>query len=374
MWLKNVRYLDYNAGSGLTQPVKTEIIRLLESDLFFANSSSAHSVGQKLNRTLLRYKEKIAESLSVATQISQLRFTGSGTQANRSVFLEALQETNIVFLIGAGEHSSSWEMIERLRAMEKNVHEVPLLCSGQVDFQKLEDLLSSATQARTILLSLCWVNNETGVVLDLVKLSKILAQFPKVKLHLDGAQAWGKIPMNLPQTGAEWVTFAGHKVGAPSGIGLIWYRDSSKNSIKDGTENALGIIALGIAAEGLQPQSFIEHTLNLQKQLEQGLEKISNLKTKVVGRDTQRVSNTTRIVISGFEAYQNWVEKLDLAGFAVSQGSACKSAVHEPSRVLLKMGYSKGEALNTLRISTSHATSIQDIHDFVCALQEVASV
>ena len=163
-------------------------------------------------------------------------------------------------------------------------------------------------------------------------------------------------------------------------MGLIWVRPGAplepllpgaqSRGLRAGTENLLGITALSFAAEDLNPSQFISKTEALRSRLEQGLQA---LPVKIWGESSPRIPNTTRLSFDGFTGDENWVELLDLRGFAVSHGSACKSQVIEPSRVLLKMGASNGEALNAIRVSTGPTTEPKDIDDFLIAIQDILS-
>jgi cysteine desulfurase len=399
MWQKIARYLDYNAGAGLSPRVKKKITELLVSDDFFlANPSSRHRAGQKIQQALFLASEKVAKSLGV--QSDDLLFVSSGTEANQSVIRShtgfgsrsnLLAETAI--LIGAGEHSASYDLLTEFRAKNAmNVFELSLLPSGQYDLQNLHSHLAAASERglKKAFLSLFWANNETGVMTNLVELKKVLDSSPiPVSLHLDGAQAWGKIPTDLKNTPANYVTFSAHKIGAPAGNGVIWMKPHSEfhpllpgnqgRGRRGGTENALGILAMGEAAEEINATAFIEHTLKLRTAFESAL-KASGVAVKIWGEDVSRISNTSRFSFlesspeGGHQKkpYDNWVELLDLAGFSVSHGSACKAQVIEPSRVLLKMGASPVQALNSLRISFGPGNTLEDATECARAIQQIA--
>lgn len=376
MWAKNVRYLDYNASSGVTVAVRKKLTELLSrTDLYFANPSSLHRLGQQTHQLLLRSEAKIASSLGEKVEASQLVFTASGTEANQTVIRSAMKNADLV-IIGAGEHSASYDLCTT---------ELPLLSSGQYDLESLKRLLSDAKQSgrSKVFLSIFWANNETGVLTPLKELEAILRSAGEgltIILHLDGSQVWGKMEIDLFQTPAHFITFSGHKIGAPAGVGVIWIRPGSvldplitgaqENGLRGGTQNALGIAALAFAAEDLSPAKFSSHTASLRQKLEEGLQ---SLPVKIWGQNVPRISNTSRFSILGHENYGNWVERLDLAGFAVSHGSACKSKVIEPSRVLLKMGATKAEALNAIRISFGPDVQSTDVDDFLVAFRAILS-
>jgi len=382
MWQKNVRYLDYNASSGITVNVRKKLIETLgRADLYFANPSSQHQLGQQSQQLLMRAGMKIASSLGEKIDSNQLVFTSSGTESNQTVIRSAMKFADAI-IIGAGEHSASYDLLSETQPGIR-FEELPFLSNGQYDLEFLKELLNDVKQSgcSKVFLSLFWANNETGALTSLPKLDAVLRSSGlSISLHLDGAQVWGKMVIDLDKTPANYITFSGHKIGAPAGCGVIWVRPGAvlhplitgaqNHQLRGGTENIFGLTALSFAAEDLHPAQFITHTSALRTQLENGLREFS---VKIWGKDAERISNTCRFSILGFESYENWVELFDLRGFAVSHGSACKSSVIEPSRVLLKMGASRGEALNTIRLSFGLQNQSSDVDDFLMAFKAILS-
>jgi cysteine desulfurase len=387
MWQKNVRYLDYNAGSGLSSFVQQKLIETLQnslaSDSLLVNPSSLHRLGQKVQHQLYQASKKIAASLGENVSTDELVFTSSGTESSQTVIRSCFEDANAV-IIGAGEHSASHGLLEEARNSKiKFTAELPLLSNGQYDLVKLQNYFAVLKEQglSVVFLSLFWANNETGALADLVALKKVIDDSGlQVVLHLDGAQVWGKIELNLIQTPAHFITFSAHKIGALAGSGVIWmrkgtslrpvFRGSQSRGLRAGTENAFGILAMGYAAESMNPQKFIEITGRLQSAFEAGLNE-SGLPVRIWAQESKRVSNTTRFSMTSFHVYENWVELLDLKGFAVSHGSACKSKVIEPSRVLLNMGASRADALNSIRISFSPSNTIEDVQELIIALKTI---
>jgi cysteine desulfurase len=386
MWQKNVRYLDYNASSGVSDSVRQKLTELLaRSDLWFANPSSLHRPGQQSRNLLLKSGMKIAETLGKKVDFNQLVFTSSGTEANQTVIRSAMKSSDLI-IVGAGEHSASHDLLTEIPNTIRSA-ELPLLSNGQYDLDALREILTDAKQSgcSSVFLSLFWANNETGSLTSLDALASVMKNSPvPVSLHLDGSQVWGKIQFDLFDTPADYVTFSGHKIGAPAGIGLIWTRPgvilkpfvigSQAGGHRGGTENLLGIVALAFATEELDSNQFSAHTAALREHLEKGLEELTvqtGFPIRIWAKETSRITNTSRFSFIGFEGYQNWVELLDLRGFAISHGSACKSKVIEPSRVLLKMGASKAEALNAIRVSFGPSNQPSDVDDFIMVIQSI---
>ncbi len=381
MWQKNVHYLDYNASAGVSHSVRDRLISFLENgELFLANPSSRHRPGQKMQHLMYEASLVVARTLGGAVSPDELVWVSSGTEASQTV-IRSLERSVEGVIIGAGEHSASHDLLEDLGVPFKA--ELPLLPEGSYDLVRLAELLKDARDRglRSIGLSLFWANNETGVLTPLAELSRIIRDAGvEVRLHLDGAQVWGKIPLDVHATPADYISFSAHKIGAPAGTGIIWKRPGSKllpllpgtqsSGLRGGTENLLGMMATRFACEGLDPFGFHQKTMVLQRRLEEGLVRIDP-SIQIWGWQERRISNTTRFSFKQFQSYENWIELLDLRGFAVSHGSACKARVIEPSRVLIAMGASRESALNSIRVSFGPENTPDEVDGFLRALAEI---
>lgn len=397
MWQKNVRYLDYNAGAGLHPQVQHQLKEILgDPEFFAANPSSRHRLGQKMRHLLHRATNRVAGSFGDRVLAEQLLFTSSGTEANQTVIRSAMKTGAAVF-IGSGEHSASYDLLHEATMSVGLLYEIPLLPTGRYDLGQVRNLLSAdrspirkERDSKKVLLSLFWANNETGVLNDLSEIKNLLtdlrSQYPDVEfqLHLDGAQVWGKLQFDLMSTPADYVTFSSHKIGAPAGTGVVWSRKpqslkalivgTQAQGARGGTENWMGIFATGVAAETVANSTtlheFQSETARVRDRFEAKLRE-NAIPITIWGSDVPRVSNTSRFSFNDFKTYENWVELLDFRGFAVSHGSACKSQVIEPSRVLLKMGATREAALNSIRVSFGPTSSTEDADDLVANLLEL---
>jgi cysteine desulfurase len=386
MWQKSVRYLDHNASSGVSGSVRKKLIEFLErTDFRFANPSSQHRLGQQSQQLFLKAAMKIASSFGKDISSNDLVFCSSGTEANQTVLRSAMKTHSLV-IIGAGEHGASHDLIQDVPEGVRCI-ELPLLSNGQYDLEFLQKfLIEEERNGQTkVFLSLFWANNETGVITPLKPIESILRSCGlEISLHLDGAQVWGKLHFDLAETPADYVTFSSHKIGAPAGTGVIWIRPGAKlipllhgtqaKGRRGGTENLIGALATSFAVEEINPAQFADHVLPLRERLESGIRALASEtdeSIKIWSTETARIPNTSRISFSGFDHDENWVQLLDLKGFAVSHGSACQSKVINPSRVLLAMGASHGEALNTIRVSFGLDSQESDVDELIMALREI---
>ncbi len=395
-------YLDANAGA----PLRPEVVAKLREVLFqeflqeksgssaaaaspsstslgsllLPNASSIHSHGRRAKRWLAEARERIAQSLGPAVDPEQLIFTSSGTEANQ---LAVRSELEVALKRGGPVHwittSVEHDCVIQLKAWaEARGIEVSLLPLDEAGAPQVGRLREWVRPGETALVSLLWVNNETGVMTDVALAASICREL-QVPLHLDGAQAWGKLEIDLAALGARWVAFSSHKIGAPAGVGVLYAGRGAKTEAvllgkqekgrRAGTENLLGIIATGAAAETLQPTAWQERVGPLRDRLEEWVR--SRLPgVRVNGAGAARVANTLNLSFEGLGG-EGLVMALDLAGYSVSSGSACSSGAIEPSHVLLAMGRSRDEATSAIRLSLHESTRWEELEGFGLALEGV---
>lgn len=394
-------YLDTNAAAPLKPEVRLALTQALEATsysfnlsklsnsmgrsggetLLLPNASSTHSFGRLSKKTTIQAREKVARSLGSQVQPEEVYFTSSGTEAIQMAIRSALEPSflkgdKVHWITTPVEHDATFSMVQWVKERGGDTDFLPVDALGR---PRVGDL-SKLVRPETKLVSTIWVNNETGVITDVGALGAE-AENLNLPLHLDAAQAWGKIPLNLTETAAHWVSFSGQKIGALSGTGVLWKSPSAKllplilgkqeNLTRGGTENLLGILSLGSAASGLndsEVQSWSERVQRSRDRLEtQVSQTITRL--KINGQGAPRVSNTSNFSFEGVEK-PGLVAALDLMGYGVSSGSACSSGVAEPSRVLLAMGHSGSTAASSIRVSLYEELSEDVLNGFVQALAE----
>ena len=402
---KSAIFLDANAGLPL-HPRACEALRDLlteESGGFPFNPSSPHSLGQKSRRMLEAAHLQVLHSLlseKARARVSSgdagaVFFTGSGTEANQWVVRSVLETPggSHHWVTTAGEHDSILQMIPWARARGITVTVLPLLSDGQPCWETFRRACADATPPT--LVSFLLVNNETGVVLGKPDIGVWISESARVgaAIHLDAAQAWGKMPLELDQLGADFVTFSGHKIGGLAGSGLVWLAPArlrgahaapgrlilgkAEQGRRGGTQSVLNAFVLGIAASCLQESLGTEKTSQIRKltaDFEKALQARLGERITLNGTDSPRVPGTTHISLSGISG-EGLIAALDLEGFAVSSGSACSSGTLEPSHVLLAMGISPELARASLRVSLPRHLPIAELEmalrSFVDALERV---
>lgn len=351
-------YFDYNA----TAPVRPEVAAVVAEALALPlNPSSIHAYGQKARGLVERARATIAEAVSVFPK--ELTFTSSATEANNWA-LRAFPERRI--LVGADSHPSI------LR--QPNHSPIPVLGSGVVDLQVLEKMLSppppSASRGEGAIVSLMLANNETGVIQPIAEVAK-LAKQQGALLHVDAVQALGKIPVDFTALGCDMMTLTAHKCGGPVGAAALIIRQGldvpplllgggQELGKRAGTENVAAIVGFAKAVELFD--------FGHMRRLRGWLEVLENtVPCTVFGRDTARLPNTSCIALAGV-TQEIALMKLDLAGFALSAGSACSSGRISESHVLKAMGTPPELSACAIRISGGWGTSEADVKALMGAL------
>ncbi len=350
-------YLDYNASAPLLPEVKTA---LQEGVGLVGNPSSIHSFGREVRKHIEHARRQLAQAIH--TDPTHIVFTSGATESNNWV-LQRAPVTRI--LVSAIEHPSVYDLCE---------NRIPVTPDGIVDLIALEKLLQQSDTPT--LVCVMWVNNETGVIQPIAEISELCKKY-NAWLHVDAVQALGRIPLDLGTIDIDFLSLSAHKIGGPAGCGaLVLHPDSpmkkllhgggQERRLRAGTENILGILGFGVAAHiALQHQPFYSTLEKRRDALEIKMQQACP-QIKIVGQKAPRVGNTLQVITPGVPAETQLIA-LDLAGIAVSSGSACSSGSVQPSHVLLNMGYSPDDSACALRLSMGPQTTTNDVDAFFSA-------
>lgn len=356
-------YLDHNATSPPLPAVRELLVKnLCMEQEAYGNPSSPHARGARARAALETARDHVAEFLGVAA--SGIVFTSGATEANNMAIFGAAQAWAAAhpgvaahFVTTQAEHPSILAPLARLEAQGAQVTRIGVDCDGRIDPTQLEASLHDGTG----LVSLLWANNETGVVQDLREIASIV-KARGILLHLDAVQAAGKLDLALDRLPWDLISFSGHKLGGPMGIGCLVMRagvalapflvgGTQERRRRAGTENLLGALGFGAACARLREAQKAEQKkwTELRERLWQGIRaKLPDAQRN--GRPEQTLCNTLSVTFPGVDGAV-LVEALDLEGICVSSGSACASGSSDPSHVLLAMGRSPAAARATLRLS-----------------------
>jgi cysteine desulfurase len=231
------------------------------------------------------------------------------------------------------------------------------------------------------LVSVMLVNNETGVIQPVAEIADLAKKYGHI-MHSDAVQAAGRLPIDFASMGVDALTLSAHKIGGPQGVGALIVKDTlaltahnkgggQERNRRAGTENVAGIVGYGVAAQlAADDLRDMPRLGALRDQLQEFLLDLGGDDVFVLGAEAPRVSNTLSIAMRGVSA-ETQVAALDLAGVAVSAGSACSSGKVKSSHVLRAMGYEPEIAGCALRISLGWHTETQDILRCVDAWQSL---
>lgn len=366
MTQNRICYLDYNA----TTPVAPEVRQASDPFLaeFYGNASSPHQMGDRALRAVTEAREQVARWIGASPK--EIIFTSGATESNNTAIQSALlnDQKKMRIVTSAVEHSSVKSLVRNLEKQGRaNVVSIQVNGRGELNLAELERELTF----ETAVLSLMWVNNETGVIFPIEKIAQ-LAKSKGILFHVDAAQAAGKIPIDLSQVPIDFLSLSAHKFYGPKGVGILYVRKETpfhplimgghqERERRAGTLNVPGIVGMGKACEWTAA-NFSEKTrdiLKLRNSLEaELLEKIPG--SFVNGRESERVFNTVNLTIPGVSA-EVLLGRLDEIGICASSGAACMSGALLPSHVLLATGLSEEEALSSFRFSLGFMTTEEEI-------------
>ena len=370
-------YLDNNATTRPLPEVREAMMGVLGED--FGNPSSAHSAGDRVREAMVASREAVAQL--VGAESDQIVFMGSGTEANNTVFNSVVQRAQagkrVRIVTTTVEHSSIVKMNDYLSARGVEVVSVPVDRCGQLVWEALDEAVTPDTD----LVSVQWVNNETGAILPVERIVH-LCQSRGVLFHTDAAQAVGKLPVSVTELPVDFLAFTAHKFHGPQGIGALYVRSSKEllpllwggsqeGGLRPGTENLPGIIGMGTAArlrsERLKDVQGL--MVSLRDRFEQSvIAQISDV--EINGDPDMRVCNTTNLLFRDVDG-QALVARLDQEGVRCSQSSACTNQRPEPSYVLQAMGLSESEAYASIRFSFSEFNTVEDVDETVAHLAQL---
>ena len=358
-------YLDYNATTPVDKRVLEKMLPYFSED--FGNASSrSHLYGWTAQEAVENAREQVANLLNCQTK--EIVFTSGATESN-NLAIKGLfelfypQKKHIITV--QTEHKA---VLDVCLYLEKKGCEVTYLKPDSTGLVSLEQI-ENAIRPDTFLISVMYANNEIGTIQPISEIGK-LSREQDILFHTDATQAVGKLEVDTIKDNIDLLSFSGHKMYAPKGIGVLYLNKKSKASqmiaqmdggkhergYRSGTLNVTGIVGLGEACEIVQNIDN-QKIMRLKNKLEQGiLQNISQ--TKVNGFVENRLPNLTNISFGGVDG-----EKLldSFRDIAVSSGSACTSASVEPSHVLKAVGVEDDLAYSSIRFSLGRFSTQEEI-------------
>ena len=357
-------YLDYNA----TAPLRAEAREALVAALDIGNPSSVHEEGRKARALVETARADVAALVSAPAET--VIFTSGGTEAcNLALGLRQAPAGEIKrLLVSAIEHSAV------LAAAEESVLPVELLpvtADGVVDMAALDAALQDETPA---LVCVMLANNETGTIQPIAEIAAKTRAHGSL-LFCDAVQAAGKMPIDIFALGVDALSLSGHKLGAPMGIGALVTRPAvvvppqllgggQELGRRAGSENISGIAAFAAAAKAaMRDLNDFANLAKLRDDMEAALLAVQP-QTEIFGKHVDRLANTSCFALSGLNS-ETLVMALDLAGVAVSAGSACSSGKVSRSHVLAAMEAETHISKGVLRVSLGWQSNREDTEKLV---------
>lgn len=369
-------YLDHAATTPLDAHVRDAMLPYLSGT--FGNPSSLHYLGRQAKKALDAARATTAVCLGV--QPEEIVFTSGATEANNWVISgvpQALQHRGRHIITTQIEHASVTNACKRLEAQGWEVTWLPVDSEGFVSFDALKD----AVRPDTVLVSIMHGNNEIGTIQPIVQFGQYLREWD-VPFHVDAVQTVGKMPLSLANLPVDYVSISGHKLYGPKGVGALYISNGApkpapllvggaqESDLRAGTENLPAIVGLAKALEVSLPRmsSEIPRLRLLQKYFIRAVQR--EIPSAVLNGPqdvAQRVLGHVNFSFPPGEG-EALVLHLDLKGIAVSSGSACHSAIIEPSRVVKALGKPDDVARSTVRFSMGHSTHQGDLDRVLAVL------
>jgi len=358
-------YLDHAA----TTPVDPRVLEAMLPHFSqnYGNPSSVHAFGRQAEKALEQARRDVAAVLNCSP--AEIIFTGGGSEADnlalRGGALAARERRGAGHLLTTPiEHDAVLTTARQLRDhFGFELTELPVDSEGYVN----PDDVARALRPDTALVSIIYANNEIGTIEPIAEIAAACRECD-VPLHTDAVQAGSQLELDVQKLGVDYLALGAHKFYGPKGVGALYVRAGSpllplqtggghEHGLRAGTQNVPYIVGLAEALK-ITAAERARHNTRFQKLREQVIEGILNTipESKLTGHRTERLPNHASFVFRGVDG-NDLLMHLDLAGIAVSSGSACKTGDPEPSEVLLALGLSPEWALGSLRVTVGQQTT-----------------
>lgn len=360
-------YLDHNS----TTWIDADAARAVEDALraHYGNPASQHGPGRLARQKLAEYREQLAAILGAnrSPRSARVVFTSGGTEANNLAILGTVGRPPASIVVSAMEHPSVTRVADQLRRTGFDVRTLPTGSDGVAEVERLSDLIDSTTRLVCLMLA----HNETGVLQPVRRAAEICAA-AGVPLHCDAAQAAGKVSVDFSGLGVASLALGAHKFNGPRGIGalliapdravqpMLW-GGAQQHGLRPGTEDVALVAGMCAALANWQEQGEVRRRrmTELRDRFERRLlATVSD--AAIIGRDSPRLSQTSLLVFPGLNRQALFLAA-DLAGIAISMGSACASGSSEPSPTLQSMGLESSWIESAVRVSFGYQTSADEL-------------
>ncbi len=367
--MKNI-YCDISATTPLSPEVDDFISKIQRT--VFGNPSSIHRFGQASKAVIENARRQVSDAIHCSP--GEIYFTGCGSESDNLV-LHGIPGPGDHLIISTYEHPAVKKPAAVLESAGTIVTRIPPGTDGRINPAAVE----KAIRPETKLVSIMMVNNEIGSVNDVAAIGEI-CKAKHILFHTDGVQALGKIPIDLQVLPIDFLSMSAHKVYGPKGVGALFIRrgvsipplmqgGGQEKNLRPGTENIPGIAGFGLAAK-LAAESLNVTSTHLKNITDRFLAAISHRKIQYFINGSHQVPGVLNIYFPGIDA-QSLVIRMDMAGIAISAGSACSSGTTKPAGALLDMGLDRDRASASVRISFGKYHTIADMESVAEALENI---
>jgi cysteine desulfurase len=370
-------YMDHTAGRPLDPRVLEAMLPYMKS--LYGNPSSVHSFGQEARQAIEEARTKVAELIN-AERKESIIFTSGATESNNTAIKGVAyrnKDRGTHIITSSIEHMSILNPCKFLMPKGFKVTFLPVDQHGFVDLESLEKELTS----ETILVSIMYANGEIGTIQPIKKISQIV-HGKNAYLHVDAAAANGQVPIDVDNEGIDLLTISSNDMYGPKGVGALYIKKSTRlepsihgggqeRGLRSGTENLLGIVGFGKAAEITRKEMPIESVRlkKLRDKLIKGLLKpIPH--SFMNGHPIKRLPNNAAVRYSFIEG-ESILLDLDLKGVAASSGSACTAKTLEPSHVLRAIGLKHEEAHGSLLFTIGKQNTEEEVNYVIRIMPDI---
>ncbi len=369
--------LDYLSANPILPEVQEAMIETLRSN--YGNPSSPHQLGDRAAEALTQARGSVARLFNSPSE-TEIVFTSGGTesinQAIKGVALANAKKGKHIVTSNV-EHNAVLRTLRRLRMMDYKVSSVGVDENGRVNPSEVAEAITD----QTILVTIMHSNNEIGTIQPIEEIGRI-TRAKKIPFHCDAVTSVGVVPVDVQKLGVDLLSFSANQFYGPSGVGGLYIRSGTnlwplldggvqENNKRAGTENIVGIVGLGVAAETAlrEMDDRISHCLNLKRKLIPGLQ--DNIEDIYInGHPEISLPNLVSVSIKYIEG-EGIVLMLDEERILVSTRSACAAGALQASHVLLAIGRDFADAQGTLVLTFGKETSSADIDRFLEVLKTV---
>jgi cysteine desulfurase len=372
----NIINLDHLSANPLLPEVQEAMINAIKAN--FGNPSSQHKLGDKASEALEKARESVARLINSGSS-KEVVFTSGGTESvNLGVkgVAWAKAEKGKHIVTSNIEHNAVLRSLRRLKMMDYKVSSVPVDSHGRVDPSDV----AKAIKEDTVLVTIMHSNNEIGTLQPIEEIARITRE-KNVVFHVDAVDSVGVVPVDVQKLGVDVLSFASNAFYGPTGVGGLYVRRGThiwplldggvqENNRRAGTENLVGIIGMGVAAE-LAAKDMASRISAMKKLKDRLLRELPNSIDEYIvnGHPELSLPHLVSVSIKYIEG-ESLVLMLDDENIAVSTRSACAAGALQASHVLLSIGRDFADAQGTLVITFGLDNSDEDVSRFLKALKE----